>query len=49
MGKRLGFETALVDVALALISGVPNSTGLERCFATTGMTNGKLRKKKYVQ
>ena len=43
MGKRLGFETALVDVALALVSGVPNSGGLERCFSTTGMTYGKLR------
>ena len=43
MGKRLGFETVLVDVALALVSGVPNSAGLERCFSTTGMTYGKLR------
>ena len=43
MGKRLGFETALVDVALALVSGVLNSAGLERYFSTTGMTYGKLR------
>ena len=43
MGKRLGFETALVDVAPALVSGVPNSAGLERCFSTTGRTYGKLR------
>ena len=43
MGKRLDFETALVDVALALVSAVPNSAGLERCFSTIGMTYGKSR------
>ena len=45
MGKRLGFEKALVDVALTLVSGVPNSAELERCFSTTGMTYGKLKTK----
>ena len=43
MGKRLGFEKALVNVALALVSGVPNSPELERCFSTTGMMHGELK------
>ena len=28
---------------MGLISGVPNSAGLERCFSAAGMTYGKLR------
>ena len=33
MGKRLGFDNSLVQVAMGLVSGVPNSGGLERCFS----------------
>ena len=40
--KRLGFDDSLVQVAMGLVSGVPNSAGLER-FSAAGMTYGKLR------
>ena len=43
MGKRLGFPEPLVKVVMGLLSGIPNSAVLERCFSTAGMTYGKLR------
>ena len=30
--RKEAFETALVDVSLALVSDVRNSVGLERCY-----------------
>ena len=43
MGKRLGFDDSLVQVAMGLVPRVPNSAGLERCFSAAGKTYGKLR------
>ena len=48
MGKRLEFGDSLVQVAMGLVSGVPHSAGLERCFSVAGMTYGKLRKLKWT-
>ena len=42
-GKRLGFDNALCDVALKLVSAVANSAGLERQFSTMKLTFGTLR------
>ena len=39
MGKRLEFPEQLVNVAMCLVNGIPNSAGLERCFSTSGMTS----------
>ena len=43
MGGRLGFAEGIVNVAMGIVTRVPNSAGLERCFSTAGMTYGKLR------
>ena len=43
VGKKLLFDDSLVQVAMGLVSAVPNSAGLERCFSAAGMTYGKLR------
>ena len=44
MGRRLGFDPILADLAISIVTGVPNSAGLERLFLTIGMVYRKLRR-----
>ena len=48
-GQRMGFPSALVDVAVRLSSTVASSAGLERQFSTLRMTYGLLRTRLVVE
>ena len=48
-GKKLGFNSNLIEVATSITTCVASSGGLERQFSTLGMNYGKLRSNLEVQ
>ena len=48
-GKKLGFNSNLIEVATSITTCVASSGGLERQFSTLGMNYGKLQSNLEVQ